>query len=855
MSSAFSVPPKESPSNVAQSGKTRSRTKTAAGRDQVESVRRAGGSLPHDVTALLWLRRDLRVSDNPALIASLQSAAHVIPVYIWAPEEEGQFQPGRCSRWWLRNSLDALEQDLKALGSRIVFRSAPESRTALLQLVQETNAKALFFNHLYDPISMVRDNEVKTAMASCGVACHTFNGDVLFEPWELLSSTGQPLANFNDYWERVNSMPYAPPAPLPVPSCMPPVDPTVVGLDLSELGLLSSEEENSNQQLKFTWQPGGWGAHLVLEEFLVNRLIHFSSNRAKADVRSTSRLSPHVHYGEISMRHIFFVVKQRESTFQHTAEATAVHTSCSDFLKQTGYREYSRYLSFHFPFTHERPLLQHLRACPWRLDQGAFKAWRQGRTGYPLVDAGLRELWGTGWMHNRMRVVCASFLVKNLLLPWQWGLKHYWDAQLDADLECAALGWQYCSGCLSDAHPFSYMVDCTKEALQFDPSGNYVRRWLPVLSRLPNTWIHRPHEAPAEVLQDAGVELGANYEWPIISLQTSKRHVAHACSVMDRCLTAPSAPGSEQTAPYRVPTAPGFDAYHPMNVGSDEKGFKMAGDAGDVYSSDEEVFSNIVATAPRQSRTVMSHAISGAVSRAPPGRTADAAAAAASEGPEDDTFTMKGAFPGKSPNDKETDCASSGSSPPSPGPSQDCRRGAARSGNSEGPLQKAALDIIPDGHTVVSDIAAQEASSAQLAAVKVVRSLHEADNQASAKATAAAATHGAAPSYKDHDVKPPGTKPDRRGYSASWSDAEVEAHASGNLSLFRELQAQRLTEEMQMADSFSQRRSGQPSVDTAQLPRAVRAAAEVTSGVAKSTCPGVTVAEPPAAKRKRPVDS
>eukprot|EP00891_Asterochloris_glomerata_P002034 jgi/Astpho2/2034/Aster-00531 len=492
--------------------------------------RLAGGELD---TVLLWYRRDLRIADNPALTAALNAAKTVVPVFVFAPEEEGQFQPGRCSRWWLHNSLQALEKDLAALGSRLTFRRSPESRLALVQLVQETGAQGLFFNHLYDPISLVRDNEVKAAMAGMGVLCQSFNADVLYEPWEVLDKDGQPLTSFEDFWNKAMNMTYQPPIPLLVPASMPAVPPDVVGLDLPNLGLMTPEEELSNQQLDHSWSPGGQGAHQILQRFVLERLEAFGHDRVKTDRTSTSRLSPHIHYGEISIRHVFYVVKQRELDFLEKGNRS---TSCRDFLQQMGYREYARYLSFHFPFTHERSLLEHLRACPWKFDQRKFKAWRQGRTGYPLVDAGMHQLWSTGWLHNRIRVVCASFLVKNLLLPWQWGLKHYWDALLDADLECAALGWQYCSGCLADAHPFSYMLNHKTEAQRFDPDGNYVRRWLPALARLPVKWIHRPWEAPESILADAGVELDGNYPNPIISLENSENHVVHACSVIEQSL-------------------------------------------------------------------------------------------------------------------------------------------------------------------------------------------------------------------------------------------------------------------------------------------------------------------------------
>ncbi|KAK9843673.1 hypothetical protein WJX81_001963 [Elliptochloris bilobata] len=497
------------------------------------SLSSLSAGMPHQRTpgtVLLWFRRDLRVADNPALIAALQTGAVVVPVYVWAAEEEGQFQPGRCSRWWLHYSLLAFEADLAALGARLVYRRAPESRIALLQLIEETGAQALFFNHLYDPISLVRDNEIKAAMAAAGVHCRSFNADVLFEPWLVLAEGGRPDTCCKDYWNRAMSLPFPPPKPLPPPLAMRAVPEEVVSVELANLGLMTPEEKQSNQQLLYTWTPGSKGAHVLLDGFVRRHLAVFDADRAKTDRTSTSRLSPHVHFGEISVRFIFHVVKRAE------AGGVASAAACAAFLQQMGYREYARYLSYHFPFTHERSLLEHLRAAPWRFDQGLFKAWRQGRTGYPLVDAGLRELWSTGWMHNRSRVVCASFLVKNLLLPWQWGLKHYWDAQLDADLESDALGWQYVSGCLADAKPFSHMLDHAAESARFDPEGRYVRRWLPVLARLPAKWIHRPWEAPPALLADAGVELGVNYPLPLITLEESRAALARASAVIEQAM-------------------------------------------------------------------------------------------------------------------------------------------------------------------------------------------------------------------------------------------------------------------------------------------------------------------------------
>ena len=452
-----------------------------------------------------------------------------IPVYIYAPEEEGQFQPGRCSRWWLSSALTAFDADLQALGSRLLRFRATESRVALASLARDLDAQGVFFNHLYDPISMVRDNEVKASLSSEGIICRSFTGDVLREPWDILDRDGRPFSCFDSFWMAHCTAPAAVEPPLPAPLALPPVSLSLSRFGNTDLGIMTPQEELSNAQLEYHWQPGSAGAQRLLHEFMDGgRLMRFYADRAKTDRASTSKLSPHIHFGEISARAVYAAaVAKGEEWGPEGAPAVA------DFLRQLGYREYSRYLSFHFPFTHERSLLEHLRAVPWRMDQALFKSWRTGTTGFPIVDAAMREVWSTGWMHNRMRVVAASFLVKTLLLPWQWGLKHYWDALLDADLECDALGWQYCAGCLADAHPFEHTIDLGLESKKFDPDGNYVRRWLPVLARLPSQYIHSPWEAPPEILADAGVELGVNYPWTVVEMEDSKTALAAVVKIVE----------------------------------------------------------------------------------------------------------------------------------------------------------------------------------------------------------------------------------------------------------------------------------------------------------------------------------
>jgi cryptochrome 1 len=305
----------------------------------------------------------------------------------------------------------------------------------------------------------------------------------------------------------------------------------ILSCSAEELGLEDSSEKSSNALLARAWCPGWSYANKSLEAFLQGSLLEYATNRQKVDGVTTSLLSPHLHFGELSVRKLFYEVRTKQVTW--TREANAVgEQNVTLFLRSIGFREYSRYLSFHFPFTHERSLLANLKSFPWRMDEAYFKAWRQGRTGYPLVDAGMRELWATGWLHNQIRIVVSSFFVKFLQLPWRWGMKYFWDTLLDADLECDVLGWQYISGSLPDGHELDRMDNPQVEGYRFDPDGEYVRRWLPELSRLPTEWIHHPWDAPLTALRAAGVELGTNYPRPIVEMGVARERLQASLAEM-----------------------------------------------------------------------------------------------------------------------------------------------------------------------------------------------------------------------------------------------------------------------------------------------------------------------------------
>ncbi|KAK9270060.1 hypothetical protein L1049_025633 [Liquidambar formosana] len=478
--------------------------------------------------SIVWFRRDLRVEDNPALAAGVRSGA-VVPVFIWAPEEEGHYYPGRVSRWWLKQSLSHLDSSLRSLGTSLITKRSTNSVAYLLDIIKSTGATQLFFNHLYDPSSLVRDRRAKEVLTAQGIAVRSFNADLLYEPWEVNDAQGHPFTTFSDFWERCLSMPYDPESPLLPPKRI--ISGDVSRCPSDRLVFEDESEKGSNALLARAWSPGWSNANKALTTFINGPLIEYSKNRRKADSATTSFLSPHLHFGEVSVRKVFHLVRIKQVLWANEGNQ-AGEDSVNLFLKSIGLREYSRYMSFNYPYSHERPLLGHLKFFPWIVDEGYFKAWRQGRTGYPLVDAGMRELWAAGWLHDRIQVVVSSFFVKVLQLPWRWGMKYFWDTLLDADLESNALGWQYISGTLPDGREFDRIDNPQFEGYKFDPNGEYVRRWLPELARLPTEWIHHPWNAPESVLQAAGIELGSNYPLPIVEIDAAKTRLQKALSEM-----------------------------------------------------------------------------------------------------------------------------------------------------------------------------------------------------------------------------------------------------------------------------------------------------------------------------------
>ena len=447
---------------------------------------------------IVWFRRDLRLADNPALAAAA-AAGMVIPVFFY---DEAVDALGGASRWWLHHSLAALDRSLASLGSRLLLRRGPAVDT-LVALVRESGATAVCWNRTFLPALDRADETIAATLKAAGVGSRRYGTNLLHAPETLLTRAGRPYQVFTPFWNALRQQlidpPAAAPERLPAPAQWP------AGEALAEWGLLPATPDWA-AGIRESWSPGELGAQERLEYFA---LAAYGERRDFPAENASSRLSPHLAWGELSPRQAWHGVAGREGA--------------EPFLRELAWREFSYHLLHHFPSMADHPLRREFAVFPWRDDPASMAAWRQGRTGYPMVDAGMRELWQTGWMHNRVRMVAASFLVKHLLLPWQEGERWFRDTLVDADPASNAANWQWVAGCGADAAPFFRIFNPVLQGEKFDPAGRYVRRWLPELAALPDKFIHRPWEAPPEVLAKAGVVLGETYPFPIVDHAVARR--------------------------------------------------------------------------------------------------------------------------------------------------------------------------------------------------------------------------------------------------------------------------------------------------------------------------------------------
>ena len=464
--------------------------------------------------ALLWLRADLRLDDHDALAALVAAGAPIVPVFVWDPDADGEWAPGAASRVWLHHSLASLGASLAARGSRLVLASGA-TVDVLGRIAQAVGAQSLAYTRRYEPAQRRLEAEVARALGA-RLATRAYGGALLFEPEAIAGAAGQPMRVFTPFWRRCLARPMprpvsVPKGPLRAPARWP------QSLPLDALGLLPSVRWDRGITDAFT--PGEAGAARALAHFVDHRLADYASLRDRPAEPATSRLSPHLHFGEITPRRVVAAVAAR-----------ADGEGAAKFLAELGWREFAHHLLWHFPHTATQPLRGELASLPATASAAELSAWQRGSTGYPLVDAGLRELWATGSMHNRVRMVAASLLVKHLQASWRDGARWFWDTLVDADLASNTLGWQWTAGCGADAAPYERIFNPVLQGERFDPQGAYVRRWIPALARLPDAHVHAPWEAPALVLAAAGVRLGRDYPPPIVDHAFARKRALAAYS-------------------------------------------------------------------------------------------------------------------------------------------------------------------------------------------------------------------------------------------------------------------------------------------------------------------------------------
>lgn len=462
--------------------------------------------MPHP-PLIVWFRQDLRCTDNPALFHAAETGGPVIPVFLWTPEEEAPWAPGAAGQWYLHHALTALGAQLKTRGSRLVVRKGASSLDLLRALIEETGAGGVYWNRRYEPAVVQRDRRIKEALKGADLQARSFNASLLFEPGQVETNAGGPYKVFTPFWKKCLSLADQIPDPFPAPEALPAPDVWPEGQAVADLGLLPKYDWDDG--IEAMWTPGEEGAQERLKYFLDEEILDYHEDRNRPDRYGTSRLSPHLHWGDIGPRQVWDAVHRRTQSGQRTKGEQV-------FLSEIGWREFSYQLLYAFPETPAQPLREQYADFPWRTDAAALKAWQKGRTGYPIVDAGMRELWHRGWMHNRVRMIVASFLIKDLLIPWQEGARWFWDTLVGADLANNTQGWQWVAGSGADAAPYFRVFNPVSQGKRYDPQGAYVRRWVPELEALPPKYLHAPWTAPAEVLAEAGVTLGETYPHPIV---------------------------------------------------------------------------------------------------------------------------------------------------------------------------------------------------------------------------------------------------------------------------------------------------------------------------------------------------
>ncbi len=462
------------------------------------------------MTTVVWFTYDLRLHDHPALMAA--AGDDIVPVFVL--DKQDPWFLGSASRWWLYHSLKALDQSLARMGGHLIFRQG-DTLNEIMSVAKQVAADQVVFTRAYEPWLCQQQKQLFEALTQTGVRVRRFGSRALIEPETLSNRQGLPFKVFTPFYKtasaRISSLRVQPTPKLRFSPHRAPTD------TLTDWALLPSRP-NWSKGFAPLWQPGEDGATAQLREALETVIDSYSQTRDLPSHAGTSRLAPHLHFGEVSPRQVWVAT---QNTFGDRLDLA------EPFVRQLYWREFGLHLLHHFPHTPERPFNTRFSGFPWRKNAARLKQWQAGKTGYPIVDAGMRELWHTGWMHNRVRMVVASFLTKHLNIPWRQGAQWFWDTLLDADLANNTMGWQWVAGCGADAAPYFRVFNPTRQGERFDPKGDYVKQWVPELAHLPEKYIHSPWEAPPDTLKAAGIALGKTYPKPMVD-HTSAREAALA---------------------------------------------------------------------------------------------------------------------------------------------------------------------------------------------------------------------------------------------------------------------------------------------------------------------------------------